>query len=111
MLLMSDPVTKVKRRMHFRPSEETYVVSHEQDDKQMLEENKSCYNTYRRATDAFGEWGDHVARIPSVVWGHLLRLEIANNTERLQKWLDDSDNRVFRRRPGKLGKIKRFFAS
>jgi hypothetical protein len=102
MLLTQDPVTRITRKIHFRPHEETFVVSHDQDDKEILEGNKASYNTYRKASDRHAEWGDMYARIPAVIWGRLIEQGIAFNEERLRAWLNDSDNQLFRRRPGRI---------
>lgn len=102
MLLTQDPATRITRKMHFREHDDTFVVSHEQDDKEILEENKASYNSYDRASAPHAEWGDLYARIPLVVWGRLVEQGIAFDNERLKKWLNDPDNRVFRRRPGRM---------
>lgn len=90
--------------MHYHHADDTAIVSHEQDDKEILEGNKASYNSYRRATDPHGEWGDLYARIPLVVWGRLVEQGIAFDETALREWLDDRDNIVFRRRPGRLSK-------
>ena len=102
MLLHADPVTRIKRKIHFRPHEETFVVSHEQDDKEILEGNKASYNSFRKASDPHAEMGDLYARIPLVVWGRLMESGIAFDDKALRKWLNDRDNLVFRRRPGRM---------
>jgi len=102
MLITADPVTRIRRRMHYHHAADEYVISHEQDDREILEGNKASYNSYRKASDPHAEMGDLYGRIPAVVWGRLIEQGIANDTKRLKEWLNDSDNRVFRRRPGRL---------
>lgn len=43
-----------------------------------------------------------VASIPRVVYDKLLRVGMDRDIPRMKKWLDDSDNRVWRIWPGKL---------
>ena len=43
-----------------------------------------------------------VARIPTSVYWDLVRRGIANDKEAFAAWLNDSDNRVWRTRPGRI---------
>jgi hypothetical protein len=104
-LISSDPVTKKAKEFHKGQDEGSeYWIEEKQDVGGIIDLNKAEYASYRKATDAHAEMGDHYARIPSVVWGDLLRKGIAQDEKRLRKWLDDRDNLVFRRRPGSLSK-------
>lgn len=104
MLLTRDPVTKVTKHVHYDAVDETMVVETEQDITELAELNKASYNSYDRGSDKHGEWGDRYASIPPVLWAELVQKGIAYDEPRLRKWLDDSDNRVFRTRPGRLAK-------
>jgi hypothetical protein len=103
-----DPVTRVTRKMHYSESDDSYVVESRQDANAILELNKASYNSYRRASDPHGSWGDLYASIPLVIWGDLCRRGIAFDNERLAAWLDDSENQFVRRRPGTVSrKVRR----
>ena len=69
------------------------VFTHSQDTKPIVESCKTIASSFdplvRRDTV-------HVARIPLVVWQHLQRLGITRDEKRLNAWLNDRDNRVFR---------------
>lgn len=99
-----DPVTKVTKRVHYDPIEEQMVVGTEQDVTGVVEANKRSYNSFDHSSARHAANGDMVASIPSVIWADLVAQGIAYDEDRLRKWLDDPDNRVFRTRPGKLGK-------
>lgn len=104
--ISSDPVKKVTKTFHAGQDTDgsEFWVEGKQDITEIAELNKFEYNTYRKATDRHGEWGDHYARIPAIVWGDLLRRGIAQDEKALRKWLDQPENQVFRRRPGNLSK-------
>jgi len=104
-IISADPITK-KRSVFHKGQEDgkDYYVEETQDVQSIIDMNKAEYASYRKATDAHAEMGDHYARIPAVVWGDLMRRGIAQNEKRLRKWLDDRDNLLFRRRPGSLSK-------
>jgi len=104
-IISADPVVKKAKRFHKGQDEGSeYYIEEVQDVEDIIELNKAEYASYRKATDAHAEMGDHYARIPAVVWGDLLRKGIARDNKRLLKWLDDRDNLLFRRRPGRLSK-------
>jgi hypothetical protein len=103
-VLSSDPITKQRKVMHYSEHDDTYVIAEEQNADAILEANRAQRNSYRGAWEKHGEWGDHYARIPAVVWGSLVRKGIAQDNKRLLKWLDDRDNEPFRVRPGSLTK-------
>ena len=42
-----------------------------------------------------------VASIPLLIWGQLTRLGIAQDPKRLEQWLNERDNRVFRTDDGR----------
>lgn len=104
-MLSADPVEK--KRAVFHKGQDTgseFWVEKTQDVQAIVDLNQFEYNTYRKATDKHTDFGDHYARIPTVVWGDLIRRGIAGDEKRLRKWLDDNENQLFRRRPGSLSR-------
>jgi len=103
-MLKSDPFTKKTQSFHTERATEgdEFWIEDKQDISDVVELNREEYNSYRKATDAFGADGEHIARIPLVIWGQLLRSGIAHDEKRFRKWLNDRDNLVFRRRPGRV---------
>jgi hypothetical protein len=75
-----------------------YVVETVQDVSKIAEFNKRQYN------ETPGKYGDvnKVASIPLSVYYQLKRQGIADDPVALKKWLNDSENQVFRTRAGKL---------
>lgn len=103
-IIKSDPVTKIKTKMHFSEHDDSYVLETQQDADEILAGNLASRNSYRGSWERHGEWGDLYARIPLGVWYDLKRQGIADDEAALRRWLDDRDNQVFRRRPGRLSK-------
>lgn len=67
----------------------------------VAEANKSAFN---QVDERAGWKGDmhRVASIPMSVFYDLQRKGILNDPVAMKKWLNDSDNRVFRTRPGQV---------
>jgi hypothetical protein len=103
-VISSDPITKEKKVMHYSNSDDTYVITKEQNADEILEANLGERNSFRGGWENHAEYGDRYARIPSVIWGELVTKGIAHDEKRLRKWLDDRDNLPFRTRPGFLSK-------
>jgi len=96
-LLEFDPVTRTRSVFHYDNQDETFVISTEQDVAEIVDDNKALANQHD------GNWrGDmhRVASIPLSVWQELQRKGIAKDKAALRRWLNDSDNRCFRTRPG-----------
>jgi hypothetical protein len=106
MLLSSDPVTRITRRLVYNESDGTGHIISEQDERPVVEENKALFNSYRGRWEKHGEYADRYASIPLVIWGDLIAKGIAYDDERLAAWLDDPENQAWRTRPGKIGKRK-----
>jgi hypothetical protein len=75
-----------------------YVVETVQDVSKIAEFNKRQYN---ETPDKYGDV-NKVASIPLSVYYQLKRQGIADDPVALKKWLNDSENQVFRTRAGKL---------
>ena len=75
-----------------------YVVETQQNVSAIVEANKRQYN------DTPNKHGDlnKVATIPLSVYYELKRKGIADDPKALKKWMNDSDNQVFRTRAGTL---------
>lgn len=100
-LLESDPVMRIRRNFHFDEIEESFHIETVQDVSQIVELNKAS----TAAVDERAGWkGDMhlVARIPMNLFMELQQKGIADDDEALRRWLNDSDNRVFRTRHGKV---------
>jgi len=72
-----------------------------QDVEDVAESNKQSFNQ----VDARANWnGDmhKVASIPMAIFYDLKRKGILDDPAAMKKWLNDSDNRVFRTRPGQV---------
>lgn len=98
-LLDIDPLTGAIETFHYDDVDDTFTIQRTEDVSPLIEHNK--------AIDSMtpGGWkGDvhRVASIPAVIVTELREKGILNNPERLRAWLNDSDNRVFRTRPGRV---------
>lgn len=92
-----DPQLGITKYWHVKDNGE-YVVETVQDVTGIAEYNKRSYNN----TDK--KWNDlnKVASIPLSVYYDLKRRGIADDPVALKKWMNDSDNQVFRTRQGRL---------
>ena len=92
-----DPELGITKYWHVKDNGE-YVVETVQDVTGIAEYNKRSYNN----TDK--KWKDvnKVASIPLSVYYELKRQGIADDPQALRKWLNDSNNQVFRTRQGRL---------
>ena len=92
-----DPELGITKYWHVKDNGE-YVVETVQDVTGIAEYNKRSYNN----TDK--KWNDlnKVASIPLSVYYDLKRRGIADDPVALKKWMNDSDNQVFRTRQGVL---------
>ena len=104
MLITSDPFSKKQVRFRHTNGSDEYAIEAKQDVTDIVERNKHLYNSFRGGWESHGEWGDHYARIPAVVWGELMKQGIAQDEKRLRRWLDENHNQLFRTRPGSLSK-------
>ena len=96
-LIDRDPELGITKYWHVKDNGE-YVVETVQDVTGIAEYNKRSYNN----TDK--KWKDvnKVASIPLSVYYELKRQGIADDPKALRKWLNDSNNQVFRTRQGRL---------
>ena len=92
-----DPQTGITKYWHVKENGE-YVIETVQDVSTIADANKRQYNdTPDRYRDV-----NKVASIPLPVYYELKRKGIADDPKALKKWLNDSENQVFRTRAGRL---------
>lgn len=98
-ILDIDPLTGAIERFHYDDMDDTFTIERVEDVSPLIEMNKYASN------ETPGNWrgGVHrVASIPASVVQDLRQRGILQDPERLRAWLNDSDNRVFRTRPGRV---------
>lgn len=100
----------ITRVSHYDEDNDTFTIETFQDCDVVIEANKRQYN----ATDERAKHGDglaHYATIPLAVLEDLQQKGIYapgktniyhDGGKRFRKWLNDSDNRFFRTRPGRV---------
>ena len=96
-IFSKDEGTGITKFWHVKGNGE-YVVETQQNVSAIVEANKRQYNdTPNKHSDL-----NKVATIPLSVYYELKRKGIADDPKALKKWMNDSDNRVFRTRAGTL---------
>lgn len=96
-IFSKDEGTGITKFWHVKGNGE-YVVETQQNVSAIVEANKRQYNdTPSKHSDL-----NKVATIPLSVYYELKRKGIADDPKALKKWMNDSDNRVFRTRAGTL---------
>lgn len=98
-LFSEDPFTGVRKFFHWDDSNDTFLIETEMSQpllEDILEGNKQSFN------DAPSRWGNGqiVASIPVHLYWDLKKKGIADDDAAMKRWLNDPDNRFFRRRPG-----------
>ncbi len=86
----------LKRTFHYDDSTDQFLIQTEQETKDIVEANKEAYNN---APERWGEW-TRVASIPLSIYFDLKKKGVADDDEAMKRWLNSSDNRFFRTRPG-----------
>lgn len=99
-LLDYDPVTGVESIWHYDPATEDTTIESRQVLDERLHINRDEFNAHSAFTKRGDMW--KVASIPLVVYEDLVKQGIAQDPERLRRWLNDPDNRFFRTTPGKV---------
>lgn len=96
-----NPRTGIENRYHLAEDGKFGIETIDHNLMDKVEANKAqVLNTSTK----FGEELRHVASIPPVVWMKLEQEGIAQDPNALRKWLDNSDNAVFKVTETKLGK-------
>lgn len=91
-----DPDTGISHIFDIQP-DGTATVTVEQDFGETIELNKQEYN--HAGNDRFGEW-NKVASIPLSIYTDMVKSGMVHDQAALKRWLNDSENRFFRTRPG-----------
>lgn len=102
-LLEFDPVLKIRRGFTYNHADESFIIDTKQNVTSLIEMNKSLANM----TDERAGWkGDfhRVASIPLTTYMKLVQEGIAHDNERMLRWLDEPEQRLFRTRPGSLSR-------
>lgn len=94
--------------IHKQAMDGDVTVATTQDVTKIVEENKHHYNSFTEG--ARSRWGVkgakesfyRVAQIPMTLMMRLIREGIADDPKAWERWLNDSDNRLFRTRPGRV---------
>jgi hypothetical protein len=97
-LIAVDPLTGTASYVDYNEADDSYTLVDEVDVTQLIERNKRLYND---APARFGELAD-ISSIPMLLRHKLIREGIWNDPKARRKWLNDSDNRAWRTRPGRL---------
>ena len=92
-----DPATGITKYWHVTDKGE-YVVETKQDVSAIAERNK---NEYKETPNRYRDV-NKVASIPLSVYYELKKRGIADDPKAMRKWLNDSNNQVFRTRAGTL---------
>lgn len=103
-LLNETPEQGIKRIFH-EHAENEFAIETVQDVTEIVDENKENYN--QRGGERWKFLMNHVAQIPTSIYYDLVRRGIVDDKNdpemtRLKRWLNDSDQRAFRTRPGKI---------
>ena len=98
MFLGMDPMTGTMHYVSYDDTDDSFTCYSECDVTVLLERNKRFYND---APARFGELAD-VASLPLLLQLKLKDEGIWDDPKAKAKWLNDSDNRGWRTRPGKV---------
>ena len=103
-ILNIDPVARTKEVHHYDPDTGAQAVELIGDVEPIIEESKGRY----AMVDERARWRDgynHVASVPLVVIDKIRRergVNLLTDKKAMREFLNDSDNRAFRTRPGRI---------
>jgi hypothetical protein len=97
-LFAVDPLSGTASYVDYDEATDTFTLVDEVDPADLIEWNKRLFN------DAPDRWGDgaSAARLPALLRHQLVQAGIWDDPKARAKWLNDSDNRAWRIRPGKV---------
>lgn len=98
-----DPLARIHRGLQYDEADDSIIIETKQDTTPVVEAAKASFNQFDERTPWKGDM-HRVASIPMTVYMDLVKRGIANDEKAFRRWLDDSDNAVFRTRPGKLSR-------
>jgi len=93
-----DPLSGIKSVWHYDDTTDTAFIEKRQDVTAIVEANKAEMN---QDHGRYGEWSK-VASIPLSVFYDLKQKGIVDDPAAMKKWLNDSENKFFRTRPGRV---------
>ena len=95
-----DPFTGATQFFYYDEGTDETIIETVQDYEGVLEFNKASYNSVDERT----RWGDGklIARIPLNLFYQLKAAGTVDDDAAFRRWLNDSENRFFRTRPGKV---------
>lgn len=96
-----DPFNAVEEIFHYDEATGNFCIESRQDIEPLVEMSKASWNGVDARAGWKGDW-HHVAVLPPVIYYDLQKKGILDDPKALKKWLNDSDNRVFRTRPGRV---------
>lgn len=99
-LIDYDPTTGI-REDYYEIDGQWYIVN-KQDAEDIIELNKAEYNSTDERARHKSEVFNRCARLPLTVLMDLERRGITKDAKAFRKWLNASENRAFRTRPGTL---------
>jgi len=99
-LLSENRLTNTKTYHDYDASSDQSVITTSTDVTDIIESNKAQYN----ATDERAGYSDinKVASIPMHIYFDLKKRGILDDQKKMKAWLNDSGNRFFRTRPGRV---------
>lgn len=95
-----DPFTGATQYFYHDEETDETVIETVQNVDLILEANKDSFNSI----DEKARWGDGkmIARIPLNLYYDLKQKGVVDDEAAFRRWLNDSENRFFRTRPGKV---------
>ena len=93
-----DPLSGITSYWHYDDTTDTAFIEKRQDVTAIVEANKAEMN---QDHGRYGEW-NKVASIPLSVFYDLKQKGIVDDPAAMKKWLNDSENKFFRTRPGRV---------
>lgn len=95
-----NPDLGITRIWHYDAEKDEATIQTQQDVTAIIEENKDEFNQVDERA-RWGEWS-RVASIPLSLYYQMKAEGKLDDQEYMKRWLNDSENRHFRTRPGKV---------
>lgn len=97
-LIALDPLTGTACYVDYNEADDSFTIVNEVDPRQIIERNKRLYND---APARFGDLAD-ISSMPELLRWQLVQEGIWDDPKARARWLNDSDNRAWRTRPGRV---------
>lgn len=99
-ILIDDDVLTMTRQFFIDNDDGTFTIATEEDQSLVLANNQEL----RKQSDVHQRWGDGqlVASIPMNLYWDLYRRGIIQDEKAMKRWLNSSENVVFRKRLGRV---------